>query len=71
MKRLLGRGFRPLPPKLGGLTEGGFLAAMCDGSVRFIPLAMTEVSLPVWATCDNGQIRVEPDKSMRRRQAPL
>ena len=51
-----------LLPKLGGLTEGGFMAAMCDGSVRFFPATMKEDTLRIWATCANGIPRPEPEK---------
>jgi hypothetical protein len=51
-----------LLPKLGGLSDGGFLAALCDGYVRMFPLTMKEDTLRVWATRTNGMVRPEPDK---------
>ena len=51
-----------LLPKLGGLSEGGFMAALCDGSVRFFPATMKEETLRIWATLANGVPRPEPEK---------
>ena len=43
-------------PKLGGLSKGGFHAAMVDGSVRFIPQTVGEKSLRAMITCNGGEI---------------
>lgn len=51
-----------LLPKLGGLTENGFMAVLCDGSVRFFPATMKEDALRIWATRNNGQVRPDPEK---------
>ncbi len=51
-----------LLPKLGGLSEGGFMAALCDGSVRYFPATMKEDTLRIWIICNSGQVRPEPEK---------
>lgn len=42
-------------PKLGGIFEGGFNAAMCDGSVRFVPNTIAEKSLRALITIHGGE----------------
>ena len=44
-----------LLPKLGGLSKDGFLAAFCDGSVRFLPLTIDEKDLRRTATYTNTE----------------
>jgi hypothetical protein len=51
-----------LLPKVGGLTKGGFMAAMCDGSVHFIPLTVKEETLRIWIIRNSGQLRPALDK---------
>jgi hypothetical protein len=51
-----------LLPKVGGLTKGGFMAAMCDGSVHFIPLTVKEETLRTWIIRDSDQVRPALDK---------
>ncbi|HUG92824.1 MAG TPA: DUF1559 domain-containing protein [Planctomycetaceae bacterium] len=47
-------------PKLGGYTEGGFNAALCDGSVRFLSNAIQETVLRALITRGGGEpIRYE------------
>jgi hypothetical protein len=45
---------KPLP-KLGGLFPGGFNAALCDGSVRFISNAVTPKTLHLLIQRNDGQ----------------
>ena len=51
-----------LLPKVGGVTDGGFLAALCDGSVRLFPQTMTEDNLRAWITRAAGDLPQEPEK---------
>ncbi len=46
---------KPLP-KLGGLFPGGFNAAMCDGSVRFISAAVKPTTLHIVIQRNDGQV---------------
>jgi hypothetical protein len=46
---------RPVP-SIGGLHEGGFLAALCDGSVRFIKKSISETTLKYAITRNDGQV---------------
>jgi hypothetical protein len=46
---------KPLP-KLGGLFEGGFNAAMCDGSVRFLSSKITPQTLRSAITRNGGEV---------------
>jgi hypothetical protein len=46
---------KPLP-KLGGLFEGGFNAALCDGSVRFVAKTVSEKTLRAAITRNGGEI---------------
>ncbi len=45
---------KPLP-KLGGLFEGGFNAAFCDGSVRFFTAAIKPATLHLLIQRNDGQ----------------
>ncbi len=45
---------KPLP-KLGGLHKGGFYAALCDGSVRFISDKVSEKTLKAAVTRNGGE----------------
>ena len=45
---------KPLP-KLGGHTPGGFHAAFCDGSVRFLPHKIQESVLRALITRNGGE----------------
>ena len=51
-----------LLPKLGDLSDGRFMAALCDGSVHIFHLTIKEDALRIWATRNNGQVRPDPDK---------
>jgi Protein of unknown function (DUF1559) len=51
-----------LLPKVGSLSKGGFFAALCDGSVRFIPFSVKEETLRMWIIRYSGQVRPELDK---------
>jgi hypothetical protein len=42
-------------PRLGGFHEGGFHAALCDGSVRFISEAVDKELLKALITKDGGE----------------
>lgn len=42
-------------PKLGGIFEGGFNAAMCDGAVRFLPSTIDDKTLRALITINNGE----------------
>ena len=44
-----------LVPKVGGLSKGGFMAAMCDGSVRFLPASIKEETLRALVTWNGGE----------------
>ena len=44
-----------LLPKVGGLSKGGFMAVLCDGSVPFVPLTVKEDTLRVWILRNSGQ----------------
>jgi hypothetical protein len=46
-----------LLPKVGGLDKYGFLTAMCDGSVHFIPLTVKEVVLRGWITRNSDELK--------------
>ncbi|HBI45898.1 MAG TPA: hypothetical protein DDY78_24040 [Planctomycetales bacterium] len=46
-----------LLPKVGGLSNGGFWAVMCDGSVRFIPLTAKEEALRAWIKRNTGEAK--------------
>jgi prepilin-type processing-associated H-X9-DG protein len=46
---------KPLP-KLGGLFKGGFNAAFCDGSVRFISETIAEKTLRALITPNGGEV---------------
>jgi hypothetical protein len=46
---------KPLP-KLGGLFPGGFNAALCDGSVRFVPKTVSEKTLRAAITRSGGEV---------------
>jgi Protein of unknown function (DUF1559) len=46
-----------LLPKVGGLSKDGFFAAMCDGSVRFIPLTVKEEVLSTWIRRNTGEAK--------------
>jgi hypothetical protein len=50
-----------LVPKLGGLFDGIFNAAMADGSVRSFPLTIKEEKLRALITRNGGEI-IEPEK---------
>lgn len=41
---------------LGGLWDNGFLAAMCDGSVRFIQTTIAPRVLNALFTRDSGEV---------------
>jgi hypothetical protein len=43
-------------PELGGHFEGGFLAALCDGSVRFLPENLDEALLRMLIEKSDGQV---------------
>jgi beta-lactamase regulating signal transducer with metallopeptidase domain len=43
-------------PKLGGITEGGFYAALCDGSVRFLKSNIDPKTLKLLIMPGDGQI---------------
>jgi hypothetical protein len=45
---------KPLP-KLGGHFSGGFLVAMCDGSVRFVKNSVTKKTLRNAITRNDGE----------------
>jgi Protein of unknown function (DUF1559) len=51
-----------LLPKVGGLSKGGFMVALCDGSVRFFPLTIKEDNLRAWITRNGGEISEDPEK---------
>ena len=51
-----------LLPKVGGLSKGGFMAALCDGSVRFFPLTIKEETLRIWVVRNSGQVRPDAEK---------
>jgi hypothetical protein len=51
-----------LLPKVGGLSKGGFWAAMCDGSVRFIPLTVKEEVLRAWIIRNSGEVKPDFNK---------
>jgi hypothetical protein len=51
-----------LLPKVGDLSKRGFFVAMCDGSVRFVPLTAKEETLRIWIKRNSGQVRPKPDK---------
>ena len=46
---------QPLP-RLGGLFPGGFNAALCDGSVHFLPAKLDEQVLRNLITVDDGMV---------------
>ena len=48
-------------PKLGGYTPGGFNAALCDGSVRFVAETMDEQMLRAAILKADGQVVTWPD----------
>jgi len=50
-----------LVPKLGGLFDGIFNVAMCDGSVRSFPLTIKEDTLRALVTINGGEV-VDPNK---------
>ena len=49
-------------PKVGGLDKAGFLAVLCDGSVRFVPLTVKEDDLRTWIIRNSGKVRPELGK---------
>jgi RNA polymerase sigma factor (sigma-70 family) len=51
-----------LLPRVGGLDKDGFLAALCDGSVRFIPRTIKEDDLRTWIIRNSGKTRPALDK---------
>ena len=62
-----------LMSKLGDRVEGKFMAALCDGSVRFFPLAMKEETLRIWAIAQQRPSKARPGQVKRihrRRQGP-
>jgi hypothetical protein len=46
---------KPLP-KLGGRSPGGFLAALCDGSVRLVSSSISEKTLRAAITRNGGEV---------------
>lgn len=65
---------KPLP-KLGGWTEGGFHAAMCDGSVHLIGGGIEERLFRAWVSRDGGEpisfdAGLVPPKAAGRRIGP-
>ncbi len=50
-----------LVPKVGGLSPGIFLGAMCDGSVRSFSISIKEETLRALVTRNGGEV-VDPDK---------
>jgi hypothetical protein len=48
--------------KLGGVMEGKFTVALCDGSVHFFPLSMKEELLDLWLMRNSGEVKEQPDK---------
>jgi prepilin-type processing-associated H-X9-DG protein len=42
--------------RFGGQFNGGFHAAMCDGSVRFVPDKVTDRTLGFALCPDDGQV---------------
>jgi hypothetical protein len=51
-----------LLPKLGGLSKGGFFAAFCDGSVRFLPATLKEETLHALVTRSGGEVIPDLEK---------
>ena len=51
-----------LLPRVGGLSEGGFLVVLCDGQIRFFPRTIKEETLHVWIMRGTGQVKEDPDK---------
>ena len=51
-----------LLPKVGGLDKDGFLAALCDGSSRFVPLTVKDEDLRTWIIRNSGKVRPDLDK---------
>ena len=51
-----------LLPKVGGLSKGGFVAAFCDGSVRFLPTTLKEETLHALVTRSGGEVIPDLDK---------
>jgi Protein of unknown function (DUF1559) len=51
-----------LLPKVGGLFDGIFNAAMCDGSVRSFPTTMKEETLRALLTRNGGEVIEDIDK---------
>ena len=51
-----------LLPKVGGLFDRIFSAAMCDGSVRSLPMTLKEETLRALITRDGGEVINESDK---------
>jgi RNA polymerase sigma factor (sigma-70 family) len=51
-----------LLPKVGGLDKDGFLAALCDGSSRFVPLTVQDDDLRTWIIRNSGKVRPELGK---------
>ena len=49
-------------PKVGGLSKDGFMAAMCDGSVHFIPLTVKEETLRLWIKRNSNEEKPDLDK---------
>jgi prepilin-type processing-associated H-X9-DG protein len=47
---------QPLLPSLGSNHAGGFNAALCDGSVRFLKLTINEIVLKALATRNGGEV---------------
>jgi hypothetical protein len=43
-------------PKLGGVFEGGFHVAMCDGSVRYLPAKIDDKVLRAIITANGGEV---------------
>lgn len=51
---------KPLP-KLGGLFDGAFNVAMCDGSVRFVSKGIKEETLKKFITIAGGEVVADSD----------
>src|SRR5262249_26736525 len=51
---------KPLP-KLGGIFDGAFNVAMCDGSVRFVPKGVKDENLKKFITVAGGEVIGDKD----------